>query len=103
MQREDGDAGRHGRHDHVLVQRIPLAEDGDVQKHDGEQFAALGEQEGDVVDVRERGVTEGGRERARQRHEEQRHQYARGRDDGGHAHAFRRAEVQVHGARRGRE
>lgn len=77
VQREDGDAGRYGRHDHVLVQRVALAEDGDVQEHDGQQLAALGEQEGNVIDVRERGITEGGRERARQRDEQEWHQDAR--------------------------
>lgn len=35
VQGEDGDAGRHGGHDHVLVERVALAEDGDVEEHDG--------------------------------------------------------------------
>lgn len=103
VQREDGDAGGHGGDDHVLVQRVALLEDGDVQEHDGQQLAALGEQEGDVVDVGERGVAEGGGEGARQRDEEQRHQDARRRDDGRHGRALGRAEPQIHGARRGGE
>ena len=35
VQREDGDARRHGRDHQVLVQGVALAEDGDVQEHDG--------------------------------------------------------------------
>jgi len=33
-----------------------------VQKHDGQQFAGFGEDEGYVVDVGERGVAKGGGE-----------------------------------------
>lgn len=72
MQGEDGDASGDGRDHEVLVQRVAPAEDGDVQEHDGQQLAALGEQEGDVVDVGETRVAEGGGEGARQRDEEQR-------------------------------
>lgn len=64
MEREDCYSGGHGGDDEVLVQRIPFPENGDVEEHDGEQLAALGEQERDVVDVREAGVAEGGGERA---------------------------------------
>lgn len=95
VQGEHGDAGRHGRHHHVLVERVPLAEHGDVQEHDGQQLAALGEQEGDVVDVGEGGVAEGRCEGARDGDEEERRQDARGRDDGGHGRPFRRAGPQV--------
>ena len=59
MEREDGDARRHGRHDEVFVEGVAAAEDGDVEEHDGEEFAAFGEEEGDVVDVGEGGVAEG--------------------------------------------
>lgn len=43
VQGEDGYAGGHGRHDGVLVQRVAAAEEGDVEGHDGEELAALGE------------------------------------------------------------
>lgn len=59
VQGENGDAGGHRSDDEVLVQRVSLAEDGDVKKHDGQELAALGEEEGDVVNMRERGVAEG--------------------------------------------
>lgn len=72
MKREDGDAARHGRDDQVLVQRVSLAEQGDVQRHDGQQLAALGEDVGDVVDVGERGVAEGGGEGVGEGHEAER-------------------------------
>lgn len=36
VQRKDGHASRHGGDDEVLVQRVALAKDGDVQEHDGE-------------------------------------------------------------------
>lgn len=42
VQREDGDAGRHGGHHEVLVEGVAAPEDGDMQKHDGQQLAALG-------------------------------------------------------------
>lgn len=104
VQREHRHARRHGGHNQILVQRIPALEDGDVQQHDGEQLAALGEQEGDVVDVGEGRVAEGGCERACERDEQQRRQDpARGynRRDGLPA---RRAEVQVQRAgRRGEQ
>lgn len=58
MEGEDGDARGDGRDDQVLVEGVALAEDGDVQEHDGEQLAALGQEEGDVVDVREARVPE---------------------------------------------
>ena len=40
-------------HDEVFVQRISLAEDCQMQKHHRKKFARFGENESDVVDVRE--------------------------------------------------
>lgn len=60
---EDGYAGGHEGDDEIFVEGVALAEDGEVQEHDGEKLAGLGEDEGDVVDVGEGGVAEGGRER----------------------------------------
>lgn len=51
----------------------------------------------------EGGVAEGGREGARQRDEQQRHQDARGRDDGRHGRALGCAEPQIQCACGGRE
>ena len=59
-EREDRHARRHQRDDDVLVQRVRPPEERHVQEHDGQQLARLGEDEGHVVDVRERGVAEGG-------------------------------------------
>lgn len=50
------DAARHGQDDEIFRQRITLAEQSDVQGHDGEQFAGFGEDEREIVDVGERGV-----------------------------------------------
>ena len=58
MQRKDRHAGRDERDDGVFVQRIPLAEDGDVEGHHGQELAGLGEDEGDVIDMFEGGVSE---------------------------------------------
>lgn len=69
VQREDGNASCHRRNDEVLVEGISLAEDGDVEEHDREEFAALCEEEGDVVDVREAGVSERTGEATRDRDE----------------------------------
>lgn len=102
VQREDGDAGRHGGHHGVLVQRIPAAEEGDVQEHDGNQLAALCERVGDVVDVRQSGVAYGCGERLAQRDEQERGYDAAGRDDtrDGLAGGRRRVEVQEARCRR---
>ena len=43
-----------------------------MQEHDGEQFAGLCEDEGYVVDVRERGIAEGGGKRGGKGDEEKR-------------------------------
>lgn len=59
VERKDGHASSDGGHDGVLVNRITLPEDGDVEEHDGQKLAALGQQERDVVDVRETGVAKG--------------------------------------------
>lgn len=56
---EDGHASSDGGHDGVLVDRVALPENGDVEEHDGQQLAALGQQERDVVNVRETGVAKG--------------------------------------------
>ena len=104
VQREDGHAARHGRDDQVLVQRVALAEDGDVQEHDGQQLAALCEDEGDVVDVRERGVAEGRGERVGEGDEEERGQDgARGDQGGSGLPAGRTEDAEELAAGRGEE
>lgn len=57
---EDGDAGGNERNDEVFVERVAFAEDGQMQEHDGEKLAGFGEDEGDVVNVSERGISERG-------------------------------------------
>lgn len=103
VQREDRDAGRDGRDDQVLVEGVAAAEDGDVQQHDGQQLAALGQQEGDVVEVGEGGVAEGAGEGAGQRDEQERRQDAARRDHRGDRDPPRRAPPQVHRPRQRRE
>lgn len=103
VQGEDGDAERHGRDDEVLVQRIPPAEHGDVQEHDGEQLAALGEEEGDVVEVREGGVPKGAGEAAREGDEGEGGEDAARGDHGGDRAVARRRGVEVDGAHDGGE
>lgn len=95
VQREDGDAGGDGRDDEILVQGVALAEDGDVEEHDGEELAALGEQEGDVVDVGETGVAKGAGETARDGHEGQGTENAARGDDGRHGRALGGREEEV--------
>lgn len=63
VQGEHGHASCHARDDEVLVQRVPLAKERGVQQHHRDQLAGLGEQEGDVVNVAQAGVSEGGGER----------------------------------------
>lgn len=95
VQREDGDAGRHGRDDEVLLQRVPPPEERDVEEHDGQQLARLGEREGDVVDVRERGHAEGRGQRLREGNQEQRREHAVRGDDGRDGLATRRGPPEV--------
>ena len=89
MQSEDCDSGGHEGDDEVFVERIGFAEEGQVQEHYGEEFAGFGEDEGDVVDVGEGGVAEGGGERGGQGDEEKGGEegfggnYCRGRGVGG--------------------
>lgn len=59
VQSEDGHASSDGGHDGVLVDRVALPENGNVEEHDGQQLAALGQQESDVVNVRKTGVAKG--------------------------------------------
>lgn len=61
--------------DAVLIQRVSLAEDGQVEEHDGQKLARFGEDEGEVVDVRETGISEGRCERRGDADQEQ------GKDD----------------------
>lgn len=60
---EHSDPGGDEGHDEIFVERVEFSEDGQVEEHDGEKFAGFGEDEGDVVDVGEGGVAEGGGER----------------------------------------
>lgn len=60
MKGEDGDAGGNERNDEILVERVAFAEDSQMQEHDREELAGLGENEGDIVDVSEGGIAERG-------------------------------------------
>lgn len=51
MQCEHCDTKCDAKDDEVFVQGVALLEDCEVQKHDGEEFAGFGEDEGYVVDV----------------------------------------------------
>ena len=53
---EDGDAGGDGEDDEVFGEWVAFLIDEDVEEHDGEEFAGFGEDEGEVVDVGERGI-----------------------------------------------
>lgn len=59
VESEDGNASSDGGNDRVLVNRVALAENRNVEEHDGQQLAALGQQESDVVNVRKTGVAKG--------------------------------------------
>lgn len=103
VQSEDGHTGRDGRDNEILVQRVALAENGDVQEHDGQQFAALGEQEGDVVDVRETGIAKGTGQAAGDGNEGQRAKDAARGNDGWHTRALRSRNEEVQRADNGCE
>jgi hypothetical protein len=66
-----------------------------VQEHDGQELAGLGEDEGDVVYVRERGVAEGRREGGGEGYEEEGGDDGAGGEDGRRGLAGRGAEEEV--------
>lgn len=104
VQREDGHAGGHGCHHEVLVQRIALAEERDVEEHDGQELARLGEQERDVVNVRQAGVAKGRGERLGEGNEDERREDLLRGEDRRDRGVSRCAEVEVDGTRqRGKE
>lgn len=72
MEGEDSDTASDREHDEVLVQREAFLKERDVEKHDGEEFARLCEDEGDVVNVGKGCIAEGGRETRSNGYEEQR-------------------------------
>ena len=59
---KDCNAGSDKSDDNVFVERVRTAEEGDLQEHDREKLTGLGEDEGNVVDMRERGISEWGSE-----------------------------------------
>ena len=63
VQGEDCDAGCDECYNEVFVQGVALAEDGEMEEHDREEFARFGKDKGNVVDVRQGGVSERGGER----------------------------------------
>ena len=60
---KDDDAGRHRSDDCILPERIPAAEERDVEEQHRQKLACFGENKGDVVDVLERSVAKGRGER----------------------------------------
>ena len=89
---EDGHAAGDGRDYEVLVQRVALAEDGDVEEHHRQELARLGEDVGDVVDVGEGGVAERGGEGVGEGDEEERGEDLFVGDERGHGLAPWRGE-----------
>ena len=59
---EDRDPSGDERDDNVFVQRVRFPEQRDVEEHHRQKLARLGEDESDIVDVRQRGVAERGRQ-----------------------------------------
>lgn len=68
---ECGDSECDQENDTVLVQGVSLAENGQVEEHDGQELARFGEDEGEVIDVRETGISERRCERRRDADQEQ--------------------------------
>ena len=57
---EDGDACGDKRDDKIFIEGIVFAKNGQVQEHDWKELAGLGQNEGNIVDMREGGIAEGG-------------------------------------------
>ena len=58
MKRKRCHAQGHQQHHAILVQRIAFPKDGEMEEHDGQEFARFGEDEGKIVDVPETGIPE---------------------------------------------
>lgn len=86
---EDGDASCDGSNDQVLVDGVALPEDCNVKEHDREKLAALGQQKGDVVDVRKTGIAKGTSQAVGNGDERERTEDAARGEDGRHSRAFR--------------
>lgn len=95
LEGKDCYAGGHERYDDVFVQGVALAEDSQVQEHHREELACFGEDEGDVVDVGEGGVAEGGGEGGRDGDEEEGAEDAAGGEGGGEGLVRGGREVEV--------
>lgn len=67
----------------VFIQRKPSLEQRDVQEHYGQKLAGFGEDEGDVVDVGEGGITKGRGKRGGDGDCEERTEDCEGGKDGG--------------------
>ena len=92
---KDCDSGGDKRYYEVFVERVGFPEDGEVEEHDGEEFAGFGEDEGYVVDVGEGGVAKGGGEGGGYGDEEERREDGAGREDGGSGVGGGEVEVDV--------
>ena len=92
---EDCDSGGYERYDKVFIERVGFPEDGEVEEHDGEEFAGFGEDEGYIVDVGEGGVAERGGEGGGYGDEEEWWEDGAGREDGGSRVGGGEVEVDV--------
>lgn len=101
VEREDGDPGRDERNDEIFVERVVFAENGQVQEHDWQELARFGQDEGDVVDVREGGVTERGGQRGGDGYQDQGKEDGAGGKDGGSTAASRGGGEEVYVAGQG--
>ena len=103
VQGEGGNSQGDQEDDSVLIQGVSLPEDSQVQEHDRQQLARLGKDEGEVIDVRQTGISERRRERRGDADEEQREEDASCREDRGDLLAGRSRKEQVQEAGDGGE
>lgn len=103
VQGEDGHTRGDGSDDQILVEGIALPEDGNVQEHDGEQLAALGQQKGNVVDVRKAGIAKGTRQTVGDGDERERPEDAARGENRRDGRAFRSRGQEIDEAYRGGE
>lgn len=103
MECEDCYASCDGEYNEVFVQRVLLAEESDVQEHDGEKLAGLGQDESYVVNVGEGGVSEWGGEGGSKSDEAEGEEDTSARDEGWKRFALRSCRPKVEEACEGSE
>lgn len=87
MERECRDSQRNQKDNPIFIQRVTLPEDRQMQEHNRQELAGLCQNEGQIVDMRQTGISEGRSQRRGDADEKQRKEDFTRRKDGRHFQA----------------